>query len=121
MSRVNYIILKLINGQTHRIILTHRKFVTNILAVFVRQPFLNQTEFSKLLRRQIYGYAVASTDIAAFIIGGYSTSYTSILDIIAKFQDNQWTRYENLKAKRRLHGSIQSGDLTMIIGGDCSA
>ena len=114
LSRVNYIILKPINGQTHRIILTHRKFATNILAVFVRQPFLNQTEFSKLLRRQIYGYAVASTDNAAFIIGGYDRGYH---DIIAKFQDNQWTRYGSLKAVRCNHGAITSGDQTMIIGG----
>ena len=62
----------------------------------------------------IYGYAVASTDNAAFIIGGYDTSN---VDIIAKFQDNQWTRYGSLKAVRYAHGSITSGDQTMIIGG----
>ena len=62
----------------------------------------------------IFGYAVASTDNAAFIIGGYDTRY---LDIIAKFQDNQWTRYGSLKAVRNTHGMITSGDQTMIIGG----
>ena len=114
MSRVNYIILKPINGQTHRIILTHRKLATNILAVSVKQLFLNQTKFSKLLRRKITRYAVASTDNAAFIIGGYDPS---IIDIIAKFQDNQWTRYGSLKAARHAPGTITSGDQTMIIGG----
>ena len=59
-------------------------------------------------------YAVASTDNAAFIIGGWDTSR---LDIIAKFQDNQWTRYGSLKAGRSNHGTITSGDQTMIIGG----
>ena len=116
MSRVNYIILKPINGQTHRIILTLRKFAKNVLTVSVRQVFLNQAKFAKLLRQRITRYAVASTDNAAFIIGGtYSPT-----NIIAKFQDNQWTRYGSLKASRRLNGSIQSGDLTMIIGGDSS-
>ena len=38
-------------------------------------------------------------------------------DIIAKFQDNRWTRYGSLKTSRRFHGSIQSDDQTMIIGG----
>ena len=114
MSRVNYIILKPINGQTHRIILTLRKFAKNVLTVSVRQVFLNQAKFAKLLRQRITRYAVASTDNAAFIIGGYDPS---IIDIIAKFQDNQWTRYGSLKAVRRSHGTITSGDQTMIIGG----
>ena len=114
MLRVNYIILKPINGQTHQIIHTLRKLGTNILAVFVRKLFLNQTEFSKLLRERISHYAVASTDNAAFIIGGYGTDR---LDIIAKFQDNHWTRYGSLKAVRNYHGTITSGDQTMIIGG----
>ena len=66
---------------------------------------------------------MASTDNAAFIIGGHDKiggSYVEI-DIIAKFQDNQWTRYGSLKAVRYLHGSITSGDQTMIIGGYSSA
>ena len=76
--------------------------------------------FKKLLSTRISQYAVASTNNAAFIIGGYDESSTGI-NIIAKFQDNQWTRYGSLKTSRRLHGSIQSGDLTMIIGGYSSA
>ena len=62
---------------------------------------------------------MASTDNAAFIIGGFDENSTGI-NIIAKFQDNEWTRYGSLKATRRLHGSITSGDLTMIIGGRSS-
>ena len=58
-------------------------------------------------------------DNAAFIIGGYDQN-TYGINIIAKFQDNEWTRYGSLKATRRSHGSITSGDLTMIIGGDSS-
>ena len=61
---------------------------------------------------------MASTDNAAFIIGGLDMD---TLNIIAKFQDNQWTRYGSLKAVRYAHGSITSGDQTMIIGGYSSA
>ena len=118
ISRVNYIILKPINGQTHRIILTLRKFAKNVLTVSVRQVFLNQAKFAKLLRQRITCYAVASTDNAAFIIGGYDPSR---IDIIAKFQDNQWTRYGSLKAVRYAPGTITKGDQTMIIGGYFSA
>ena len=91
----------------------------NIFAAFPGQLFSNRIIFFKLLRRWIIEYAVASTENAAYIIGGYH-SY-NIIDIIAKFQDNQWTRYGSLKATRRLHGSITSGDRTMIIGGDSYA
>ena len=80
---------------------------------------MNQ-KLQKLLSRHISQYAVASTNNAAFIIGGYDNS-SSGFGIIAKFEDNQWTRYGSLKASRRLHGSITSDDLTMIIGGDSSA
>ena len=59
---------------------------------------------------------MASTHNAAYIIGGGSTR-----DIIAKFEDNEWTRYESLKAARDLHGSITSADQTMIIGGYSSS
>ena len=68
----------------------------------------------KSLRKRIAFYAVASTDNAAFIIGGQDTGN---IDIIAKFQDNQWTRYGSLKAARHAPGTITSGDETMIIGG----
>ena len=64
---------------------------------------------------KIDSYSVASTDNAAFIIGGRVGGRNSI-DIIAKFQDNEWTRYRSLKAARYLHGSITSNGQTMIIG-----
>ena len=91
-----------------------------IFAAFPGQLFSNRIIFFKLLRRWIIQYAVASTENAAFIIGGNEINYNPS-NIIAKFQDNQWSRYGTLKATRRLHGSIVSGDQTMIIGGDSSA
>ena len=72
--------------------------------------------FSKLCQ-----YSVASTENSAFIIGGHIWGESGGLDIVAKFQDNQWTRYGSLNASRRLHASITSDDQTMIIGGDSSA
>ena len=65
---------------------------------------------------RIIQYSVASTDNAAFIIGGRNTNSNAI-DIIAKFQDNEWTRYGSLNKARYVHGSITSADQTMIIGG----
>ena len=64
---------------------------------------------------KINSYSVASTENAAFIIGGRDKNSNAI-DIIAKFQDNEWTRYGCLKAARYLHGSITSADQTMIVG-----
>ena len=112
MSRVNCIISIPINGSTHRITLLNRKLATSGSKLI--------KSLGKYFLSRICEYAVASTEYAAFIIGGYDQSSIGI-NIIAKFQDNQWTRYESLKASRRLHGSIQNGDLTMIIGGDSTA
>ena len=69
----------------------------------------------------INAYSVASTENAAFIIGGRVDYSTSSIDIIAKFEDNQWTRYGSLKAARYVHGSITSADQTMIIGGESAS
>ena len=60
--------------------------------------------------RRIYYYSVASTLEAAFVIGGYDGD--SYLDVIAQFQNNQWSRYGNLQKRRAFHGSITSGSLT---------
>ena len=69
--------------------------------------------------RKIVYYSAASTNDAAFVIGGYiwtgrSPGYT---DVIAQFKDNAWSRYGNLQKPRANHVSITSGDMTVIIGG----
>ena len=66
--------------------------------------------------RKIYFYTVASTPEAAFVIGGYDGSL--YIDVIAQFKNNQWSLHGNLQKGRRLHGSITSGSLAMVIGGD---
>ena len=68
--------------------------------------------------RKIAQYSVASTTDAAFVIGGYGGyDGSSRLDVIAQFKENAWSLYGNLQKRRDLHGSITSGDETMIIGG----
>ena len=66
---------------------------------------------------QIFYYSVASTNEAAFVIGGSQQDGSSYLEFIAQFKDNTWSLYGNLQKRRSLHGSITSGDETMIIGG----
>ena len=65
---------------------------------------------------QVYHYSVASTNEAAFIIGGHSSA-DIISDIIAQFKDNAWSLNGNLQKPRSNQASITSGDMTMIIGG----
>ena len=60
---------------------------------------------------------MASTPEAAFVIGGQD-GYLSYLDVIAKFQNDEWSLYPgNLQKRRWGHGSITSGSDTLIIGG----
>ena len=80
----------------------------------VRYQISKRSLFIANLSRISY-YSVASTNDAAFVIGGYTDSGYS--DVIAQFKDNAWSLYGNLQRRRRLHGSITSGDKTMIIGG----
>jgi len=65
--------------------------------------------------RRIVLYSVASTAEAAFLIGGWGGSP---LDIIAKFEDNKWSRYGNLQQARIGHQSITIGTQTIVIGGE---
>ena len=67
--------------------------------------------------RKIFYYSVASTNEAAFVIGGSERDGSSYLDVIAQFKDDQWSLYGKLQKRRFLHGSITSGSQTMVIGG----
>ena len=66
--------------------------------------------FSKITK-----YAVASTNEAAFIIGG--DNYSGQLDIIAKYSDHIWSLFGKLQTPRSSLVAITSGGLTMLIGG----
>ena len=85
---------------------------------------MKELDFSKTFLYNFFSlivkYAVASTKDAAFIIGGTNNESQSpgyYGNIIAKFQDDQWTRYGSLQKGRRSPGAINSGDQIMIIGG----
>ena len=80
----------------------------------VTGKILNKSISSLIIKifSYIYGYSTASTDVAAFIIGG-----VDVYDTIAEFRNNQWRILGFLTKGRRYHGSITVGQETMIIGG----
>ena len=52
------------------------------------------------------------------MIGGCDDdSCSSPSNVIAQFKNNVWSLYGKLQNRRGLHGSITSGDETMVIGG----
>ena len=67
------------------------------------------------VRLRIVRYATASTPDAAFIIGGWDGSTKS--DLIARFQNNEWSQYGSLHRRRAGPGSVTFGSQTLIIGG----
>ena len=78
---------------------------------------LNKSISSLLIQifSYMHGYSTASTDDAAFIIGGYD-----VYETIAEFRNNQWRNLGSLTKGRYYHGSITVGQETMIIGGNTS-
>ena len=107
MSKQKSTISKPIDGTTLLIILLARKYL------FMISWFLI---YSQTLRSQRYiQYSVASTNQAAFFIGGRHGSSPS--SVIAKYENDEWFLYGNLKKRRRGHGSITSGTATIVIGG----
>ena len=71
--------------------------------------------FLTVYLRRIAYYSVASTSEAAFVIGGAGVA--SFSDVIAKFENDEWSLYGNLRKRRNGHGSITYGTQTMVIGG----
>ena len=61
-------------------------------------------------------YSVASTNQAAFFIGGRHESY-SYLSVIAKYENDNWSLHGNIKRARYGHRSITYGTATIVIGG----
>ena len=72
--------------------------------------------------RRVTEYSVASTKEAAFVFGGSNgrgsnSPDPTIYDLIAKFENYEWSRFGSLQQSRFYHGSITSGSKTMIFGG----
>ena len=66
----------------------------------------------------IFGYSTASTDTAAYFIGGY---YEGRVSTIAKYDDFGWSKIGDLSVRRSSHASIISGTQVIIFGGYCEA
>ena len=65
---------------------------------------------------KISHYSVASTDDAAFFIGGYISS-RNYQSAIGQFKDGQWHAFGNRHVLSYSQRSITQGSLTMILGG----
>ena len=75
--------------------------------------FLNFWFIFKILR--IYRYATASTDSAAYIIGGWG--YGDYISTIAQFKNNEWLKIGDLNEKKGLLSAIFHNGEYLIVGG----
>ena len=65
---------------------------------------------------RISGYATASTDSAAYIIGGYyDWSYFST---IAEYKNNKWRKFGDLSKARSSSSAIFHNEEYIIVGGN---
>ena len=63
---------------------------------------------------RIIQYATASTDSAAYIIGGYGGGYVST---IAEYKNNKWRKFGDLTKKRHSSSAIFYNGEYIIVGG----
>ena len=67
---------------------------------------------------RIISHSVASTDDAAYFIGGkMGTGKDGQIDIIAQFREEIWSISGKLQKPRATHESIRFGNAIMIFGG----
>ena len=65
---------------------------------------------------RIYWYATASTDSAAYIIGGVDGGWDSV-STIAEYKNNKWRKFGDLTKKRRGSSAIFFNGEYIIVGG----
>ena len=63
---------------------------------------------------RIYGYATASTDSAAYIIGGH---YRGLISTIAQYKNNKWLKIGDLNEKTYALSAIFHNGEHFIVGG----
>ena len=63
---------------------------------------------------RIYNYATASTDSAAYIIGGADSGWVST---IAEYKNNKWRKFGDLTKKRGISSAIFFNGEYIIVGG----
>ena len=88
---------------------------TRLSFFFKVSLFLNLCCISKIFR--ISNYGTASTDSAAYILGG-AFSLKERTSIIAQFQNNKWQKIGDLKEVKNDPSAISHGGEYLIIGGD---
>ena len=87
---------------------------TRLSILFNVSLVFNLSCISKILRISEYG--TASTNSAAYILGGYY--YDGRTSTIAQFQNNQWSKIGDLKAAKSSSSAILNNEEYLIIGGD---
>ena len=65
---------------------------------------------------RIAEYATASTDSAAYIIGGYIGGY-GYVSTIAEYKNNKWRKFGDLTKKRSSSSAIFFNGEYIIVGG----
>ena len=70
----------------------------------------------KILR--ISYYATASTDSAAYIIGGYDSFDDERVSTIAQFKNNKWLKIGDLNEKKNSLSAIFHDGEYLIVGGE---
>ena len=63
---------------------------------------------------RICSYATASTDSAAYIIGGYGDDHVST---IAEYKNNKWRKFGDLTKKRNYSSAIFYNGEFIVVGG----
>ena len=72
-----------------------------------------------ILNLRISNYATASTDLAAYILGGfYYLGGNKRTSTIAQFQNNEWQKIGDLKEAKSDFSAIFYHGEFLIIGGD---
>ena len=69
-----------------------------------------------MILRGVHSYSAASTDEAAFIIGGYQGSGSYGQGVI-EYKDDTWRKVGYLKQGRYNHASISLDEFIMVVGG----
>ena len=67
---------------------------------------------------RICWYATASTDSAAYIIGGYG--YSGYVSTIAEYKNNKWRKFGDLSKARDDSSAIFHNGEYIIVGGQAS-
>ena len=69
---------------------------------------------------RIYGYATASTDSAAYIIGGYIGGGERV-STIAEYKNNKWRKIGNLNEPKSFLSAIFNNGEYIVVGGSVNS